>query len=139
MKPSENNAESRDKKKRTIQNIKYLCAGVIVGAILSPVILFSSGNSTTTANADRLARESANKAEALAILPYCVANFHNSAKVTENTAALQKANHWERGEFIMKGGWADAPDGTGRGSQVANACADALLAEVKDRVAEKSK
>jgi hypothetical protein len=138
MQNKRNKAEARSSKKRTVLNIKYLLGGVIAGAILSPAILFSSGHVTTVTNADRLARESANKAEALAILPYCVANFRESANAIANFAALQKVNHWERGDFILEGGWATAPDGSGRGSQVANACADKLLAEAKT-ASEKSK
>ena len=133
-----NQAEARENKKRVVLNVKYLLAGIIAGAILSPAILFSSGHITTVTNADRLARESANEAEALAILPYCVANFRDSANAKANFAALQNVNHWERGDFIIEGGWATAPDGSGKGSQVANACADKLLAEAKT-VSEKSK
>ncbi len=131
MQNNENKSEAREHKRRVVLNIKYLCAGLIVGAILSPAILFSSGHVTTSENAARLSRESANEAEALAILPYCVANFRDSADVKANIAALQKANHWERGQFIMEGGWAKAPDGQTRGSQVANACADELLANAE--------
>ena len=122
MQNNDNKSEARKHKKMVVLNIKYLCAGLIVGAILCPVVLFSSGHITTSANADRLARESANDAEALAILPYCVANFRDSANAKENIAALQKTNHWERGQFIMEGGWAKAPDGKTRGSQATNRC-----------------
>lgn len=133
-----NNAEARENKRKIVLNIKYLIVGIISGAILTPAILFSSGHITTVTNADRLARESANKAEALAILPYCVANFRDSADFMTNFSALQKVNHWERADFIIEGGWATAPDGSGRGSQVANACADKLLAEAKT-ASDKSK
>ena len=131
MQNNTNKAEARENKRRIVLNIKFLCAGLIVGAILSPVVLFSSGHVITSSNADRLVRESANEAEALAILPYCVAKFRNSANAKENIAALQKVNHWERGQFIMKGGWAMAPDGSDGGSEVANTCADELLAKAK--------
>jgi hypothetical protein len=138
MQNDDNKSEARKHKKMVILNIKYLCGGLIAGAILSPIALFSSGHITTSANADRLVRESANEAEALAILPYCVANFRDSANAKANIAALEKANHWERGQFILEGGWAKAPDGKSRGSLVADACADELLANAKT-VADKSK
>jgi hypothetical protein len=126
---STNTAEERTKKKNTSLNIKFLLVGLIAGAILSPIILLSTGQTTTTENANRMVRESANATEALVIAPYCVANFNASPNAASNIAVLQKTNHWERAEFIMEGGWANAPDGSGRGSLVANACADKLLAD----------
>ena len=132
-----NKAEARVAKEKRISNLKYLSIGIVSGAMLSPIFLFSFGYIVTSANVERISRESANKAEALAVTPYCVANFHNSSNAKANLAALQKVSFWERGEYIMNGGWAKAPDGSGRGSQVANACADQLLAEAKE-VAEKS-
>jgi len=131
MQNNENKFEARAHKNAIILNMKYLCVGLIAGAILSPAVLFWTNHVTTVANAERLVRESANEAEALAILPYCVANFRNSANAKANFAALQNANHWERGQFIMEGGWAKAPDGKSRGSQVADTCADKLLANAK--------
>jgi hypothetical protein len=131
-------AETRDKKKQSGRTVRYFIGGLIVGAILSPVLLFSFGHTTTTANAERMARDAANRAEAMVITPYCVANFNKSPDAKANMAALEKTNHWERGTFISEGGWAQAPDGSGRGSLVANACADKLLADAKS-VAENSK
>lgn len=124
-----NTAEVRTKKKNTSLNIKFLLVGLIAGAIISPLVLLSTGQTTTAENAERMVRESANATEALAIAPYCVANFNASPNAASNIAVLQKTNHWERGEFIMEGGWANAPDGSGRGSLVANACADKLLTD----------
>lgn len=78
-----------------------------------------------------MARDAANRAEASIITPYCVANFNKSPNAKANMAVLEKTNHWERGQFIVDGGWAQAPDGSGQGSLVANACADKLLADAK--------
>lgn len=108
----------------------------MAGALLSPAFLFSFGHTTTYANAERMARDAANRAEAAVITPYCVANFNASPDATANLAVLEKTNHWGRGEFIAAGGWANARDGSSRGSLVANACTDKLLADVTS--AEKS-
>jgi hypothetical protein len=124
-------AAGKQKKRQNIRNFKFLFGGMVVGAILCPIVLFSAGHVTTVNNAERMARESANEAEALAILPYCLASFRDSADAGANLAALQKANHWERAEFIMEGGWSTAPDGSTTGSQVANACANKLLADAR--------
>ena len=136
MEKSGSNAESREKKKQSSRTIRYLIGGFIAGAILSPALLFSFGHTTTYANAERMARDAANRAEASVITPYCVANFNESPDAKANLAALEKTNHWDRGEFIAAGGWANAPDGSSRGSLVANACADKLLTDATS--AEKS-
>ena len=136
MEKTGSNAETREKKKQSSRGIKYLVGGFIAGALLSPALLFSFGHTTTYANAERMARDAANRAEAAVITPYCVANFNASPDVKANLAVLEKTNHWDRGEFIAAGGWANAPDGSSQGSLVANACADKLLADVTS--AEKS-
>ena len=129
MENAGSNAETREKKKQSSRTIKYLIGGFLAGAILSPVLLFSFGHTTTYANAERMARDAANRAEAAVITPYCVAKFNESPDAKANLAALEKENHWDRGEFIAAGGWANAPDGSSQGSLVANACADRLLAD----------
>jgi len=131
-------AQTREKKKQSGRTIRFMIGSFLAGAILSPVLLFSFGHTTTTANAERMVRDAANRAEAAVITPYCVANFNKSPNAKANMAVLVKTNHWERGDFIAKGGWASAPDGSGQGSLVANACADKLLADAKS-VAENSK
>jgi nucleoid-associated protein YgaU len=56
-----------------------------------------------------------------------VAQFQKSADAPANLVALKKADSWDQGDYVRKGGWATMPGSTAEPSrEVARACAEAL-------------
>ncbi len=105
--------------------------GAAGGALALAIIGFSWGGWTTEASAERKAKERAEAAVVAALVPVCVAKFHAGGDVAAQRAALKKANSWEQGPVIEKGGWANMPGTTTANSALARACAEALGKETK--------
>jgi len=101
--------------------------GAVGGAIALAIYGFAWGGWVTGTSADRTAKQRADIAVVAALLPVCVAKFNTASDVAINTAALKKVNSWEQGSYVEKGGWANMPGGTTVNTDLARACAEALM------------
>jgi hypothetical protein len=118
-------AEQRDALK---SNVKLLIGGFVAGVAVTLIVGFSTGNFITASHADRMARDAANNARTVALVPYCVASFNESPDAEKNLAALLKTSEWMRGQFIGEGKWA----GDVSSSQLNSACAEKLVTEANE-------
>jgi alpha/beta superfamily hydrolase len=105
--------------------------GAAAGAIALAIYGFSWGGWVTAGSAERAAKQRADSAVVSALIPVCVGKFQSSADVAVHVAALKKANSWEQGSYVEKGGWANMPGSTTVNSDLARACAEALGAATK--------
>src|SRR4029078_6620201 len=79
------------------------------GAIAAAIVGFSWGGWVTGGSAEAAAVQSATAAVVVALAPVCVERFQRAGDMAGNLAALKKVDSWSQGDFIEKGGWADAP------------------------------
>ena len=107
---------------------KLLIGGFVLGVVSTVVVGFSTGNFIIPSHAARMAQEAAYDARLAALVPYCVANFNESADAEKNLAALLETSKWMRSAFISDGEWA----GDGAGSRLNRACAEMLVTEASE-------
>ena len=102
--------------------------GFAAGAVVSAIVGFTWGGWVTGGTAETGAAQRASAAVVVALAPVCVERFQRAADVSENLAALKKADSWSQGDFIEKGGWATSPGSKAADqvSAVAKACATLL-------------
>ena len=69
------------------------------------------------------------KADVVAALSLiCVEQSRHDPQIAERVAAIKTASSWNRGDLVMKNGWATMPGTTEGNSQVARDCAAKLSA-----------
>jgi len=102
--------------------------GAACGAAALAVIGFSWGGWVTGSTARTMAADQS-KAEVVAALSLiCVDQSKRDPQLVERVAAIKSASSWNRGDLVLKNGWATMP-GTAEGnSQVAKDCAAKIAA-----------
>ena len=82
----------------------WSCTACIVATI---VVGFAWGGWVTGGTATRMASDAADGAQARLASASCVIRFNQGSDAVAQLAALKKANSYERGDIIKKGGWGD--------------------------------
>jgi hypothetical protein len=101
--------------------------GVVVGSLGTMILGFSWLGWTLGGTAERVALERANAAVAIALTPSCVASFMQQPDAAAKLAAFQKIDSWAQRQAIEAGGWATPQGDKAPNSELASACADALV------------
>ena len=102
--------------------------GAACGAIALAIVGFSWGGWVTGGTARTMAADQS-KADVVAALSLiCVDQSKRDPQLAERVAALKTASSWNRGDLVMKNGWATMPGTTEGNSQVARDCAAKLSA-----------
>ena len=110
-------------------NIKPLAWGFIGGAIACMIIGFSWGGWVTGSTARNQRTAAAHDAVVAALAPICAERFRTQIDGPAKIAELAKASSWERGNVVVKSGFALMPGGKTADmdvTDVARACADIL-------------
>ena len=120
----------RSKEEMTLAkvNVKLFFVGVIVGAVVAPIGLFSAGWVLTSGAAGAKAQQSADAAIVANLTPICLSQFSKDAKHNADLAKLRALDQWTRPDFVTKSGWATMPGGGEPNSLVATECARRLVA-----------
>jgi hypothetical protein len=102
--------------------------GAACGAVALAVIGFSWGGWVTGSTARTMAADHS-KAEVVSALSLiCVDQSKRDPQLAERVAALKTASSWNRGDLVLKNGWATMPGSAEGNSQVAKDCADKIAA-----------
>ncbi len=101
--------------------------GLILGSVATMIVGFSWLGWTLGGTAERVALERANAAVALALTPACVASFMQQPNAAAKLAEFQKTDSWTQRQAIEAGGWATLQGDKTPNSELASACADALV------------
>jgi hypothetical protein len=102
--------------------------GAVCGAAALAVIGFSWGGWVTGGTARAMATDQAKADVVTALSLICLDQSKHDPQLAERVAAIKAASSWNRGDLVMKNGWATMP-GTAQGnSQVAKDCADKIAA-----------
>jgi hypothetical protein len=98
--------------------------GAACGAVALAVAGFSWGGWVTGGTARAMAADQS-KADVVAALSLiCVDQSKRDPQLAERVAAIRTASSWNRGDLVMKNGWATMPGTTEANGQVAKDCAD---------------
>ena len=100
----------------------------ILSAIATIVVGFTWGGWMTSGSAAAMADSAAANAQAKLAAAICTAQFNHGTDAAVRLAALNKLDHWDRADFIKKGGWASLPGMTNPVSGAADLCAEQLTA-----------
>lgn len=109
-------------------NRNLFLAGMLVGAIVAPITLFSAGWIVTSGAAGARADEEATTAMLRSLTPICVWQFTQSGDHGQQLAKLKSLSEWSRPDFVADNGWATMPGGNSANSLVARECAQRLAA-----------
>ena len=102
--------------------------GAVAGSVLTMIVGFSYGGWTTSGTASRLAKQQADTAVTAALVPLCIAQSKADRTVLKKMGELKTlTSSYDQREFVTKTGWATVPGSEGANSDVAEACAAALL------------
>ena len=98
--------------------------GAACGAITLAVIGFSWGGWVTNGKARQMAADQSRTDVVAALSLICVDQSTRDPQLVERVAAIKAASSWNRGDLVMKNGWATIPGTTEANRQVAVDCAD---------------
>ena len=106
----------------TKEMIKPFVWGIVVGAIVLAIVIFSAGWVVTKGKAEQMAKQAV--VDKLASI--CVAQFLQDPNKEERLKELKATDSWERDSYVEKGGWATMPGEDSPDSMVADECAKRL-------------
>ena len=108
--------------------IKPVLWGAVAGSVVTMIIGFSYGGWTTSSTSARLAKVQADAAVTTALVPICVAKSKADGAGVKKMGELRAlASTYDQRDFVTKTGWATVPGSDEANSDVAGACAAALL------------
>lgn len=106
----------------TKEMIKPFAWGIVLGAIVIAIVIFSAGWGVTKGKAEQMA----NQAVVDKLASICVAQFLQDPKKEERLKELKATDSWQRDSYVEKGGWATMPGEDSPDSAVAEECAKRL-------------
>jgi len=107
--------------------IKPFVWGMVVGAIVLLIVIFSTGWVVTSGSAQAKAEEMAKQAVVDRLAPICVAQFQQDPNREERLKELKELDSWKRGDYVKEQGWATMPGEKEPDSKVAEECARRLM------------
>ena len=84
---------------------------------------FNWGGWVTGGTAGQMAADQSKTDVVAALSLICVDQSKRDPQLAERVAAIKAASSWNRGDLVMKNGWATMPGTTQANSQVARDCA----------------
>jgi hypothetical protein len=109
-------------------SMKPFFAGILTGAIIAPIVMFSAGWIVTSGASNAAVKDSAQDAVVASLAPICVMQFDAATGRGDHLAKLKALSQWDRSEFVTKNGWATMPGAESANSLVASECARRLAA-----------
>jgi hypothetical protein len=113
---------------QTPEWLKLGLYGAACGAVALAVIGFSWGRWVTGGTARTMAADQSKAEVVTALSLICVDQSKRDPQLAERVAAIKTASSWNRGDLVLKNGWATMPGTADGNSQVAKDCADTIAA-----------
>ena len=108
--------------------LKPAITGGVVGAIATMIVGFSYGGWMLSSSAEKLAQQQSRAAVTEALVPVCIGQSQADPEVAAKMAQLKTlTSSYQQREFVIQSGWATMPAADSPNSELATACADALL------------
>ena len=109
------------------EDVKAFVWGIVVGAIVLLIVIFSAGWVVTSGSAQAKAEEMVEKALIDHLAPICVVQFQQDPNREERLKELKEKSSWERGDYVKESGWATMPGAESPARGVADECASRLM------------
>ncbi len=109
------------------EDVKAFVWGIVVGAIVLLIVIFSAGWVVTGGSAQAKAEEMVEEAVVDHLAPICVTQFQQDPNREERLKELKEKSSWERGDYVKKIGWATMPGAESPARGVADECASRLM------------
>ena len=113
-------------KKSTSQFVPF-AYGIVVGAIVLLIVIFSAGWVVTSGSAQKKAEEMAEQAVINQLAPICVEQALRDPNSEKLLKGLETNSSWTRDNYVVKAGWATMPGRESPVRGVANECANRLM------------
>jgi len=107
--------------------IKPFVWGIVVGAIVLLIVIFSTGWVVTGSSSQDKAEEMTEKAVIDHLAPICVEQFLQDPNMEERFKQLKAKDSWMRGDYVKESGWATMPGAESPARGVADECARRLM------------
>jgi hypothetical protein len=101
---------------------------LVVAIVLTMIIGFWWGGWVTGGTAEKIAERMAEDAVVLRLAPICAFQFSQDPQKDQKLKELKETGTWQRREYVQKQGWATMPGEDEPDRQVAEACANLLVA-----------
>jgi len=98
--------------------------GAITGAVVLAIVGFNWGGWVTAGKAGEMAHMSVVER----LVPICVGQFNMDVDKVTKLAELKKENSWSQRDYVIKQGWATMPGSEDADRDVAEGCADIIVA-----------
>jgi hypothetical protein len=108
------------------KNISTLIWSAVGGAVLTMAVGFTWGGWVTGGTASKDSASAVRDAVIVALAPICVDRFKGQTDAALKITELSKASSWDRGNLVVKSGFATMPGAKDADSDVARACAEIL-------------
>ena len=108
------------------KNISTLIWSAVGGAVLTMAVGFTWGGWVTGGTARKDSASAVRDAVVVALAPICVDRFKGQTDAALKITELSKASSWDRGNLVVKSGFATMPGAKDADSDVARACAEIL-------------
>jgi len=109
------------------ESIKPFVWGMVVGAIVLAIVIFSAGWVVTSSSARATAEAMAEKAVVDRLAAICVVQFQQDPNREERLKELKETSSWKRSGYVEEKGWATMPGDESPDRKVANECARQLM------------
>ena len=108
--------------------LKPVLTGAGCGAVAMAIVGFAWGGWVTGGKAEAMASDRAQAAVTAALVPICIEQSRVDPSVIATLATLKDTSRYQRGDILMKAGWATMPGSVDPNRKVASACMDQLAA-----------
>ena len=108
-------------------SLKRLFQGFAAGVICTLIIGFGWGGWVLGSATEKMVETASETAMVAALAPICADKFERAVSTDAGLVPkLAAVNSWERGNHLLKAGWATSPGGAKPDGDVAEACANLL-------------
>ena len=109
------------------ESIKPFVLGIVVGAIVLLIVIFSTGWVVRSSSAEAAAEKMTEQAVVDRLAAICVAQFQQDPTREERLAELKETSSFKRDDYVEEKGWATMPGDESPSSKVAGECAKQLV------------
>ena len=110
------------------ESVKPFVWGIVVGALVLLIVIFSTGWVITSSSAQEKAEQMAEDAVIDRLASIAVAQFHQDPDRKDQLNELKDTDSWKRGGYVEETGWATMPGDESPDPKVADEVARQLMA-----------
>jgi len=106
---------------------KWMWWGAVIGVVVILIIGFGFGGWVLGSTAQKRVNQMVEKTTIDCLSPVCVERFQQDPNREAKFKELEETRSWDRGDFVMKQGWATIPGQEEPNRDVAGECARSII------------